>query len=500
MIYSDPTDVVSSKFKIICLVDLADISETPYYLHRLLIRNFKDSYDHDERFVLFSGELPSDRLLQYIKNTCDACNISASFVLLICPYDLTQGIDKVCCPDDKFDHVVANVNGNKLSQKYSVEDTICPLPWMHLAVGNQGDIRPCCINLQKIGSIIDDDPREVLKRKSLSELRQSLQNGSRHESCSTCWKVERSGGTSMRQTMLSWHQHKFFDRLIDAPALISIDLKAGNTCNFKCRICSESASSLIAAEKLRLATDSHSIGQVKLIQQQGRWFDLDLDQPKSKILSLLNDVEQIDFYGGEPFLIRGFERTIDYLIDSNREKHVRIHVNTNGSIFPNDALLKKLKKFQSIDIGLSIDDVGERFEVTRGGKWEEVFKNINSYQQLVDEQFSIHIYITVSVLNVYYLNHIIDLARNLGIKSLFNFVTRPEYLSIDYLTPEAKRLVLDKYQSHFDPVFQVIVNRIQNSVGCDGKHFVQETKKLDSNRSQDFRRTHREIANAMGYV
>jgi MoaA/NifB/PqqE/SkfB family radical SAM enzyme len=211
-----------------------------------------------------------------------------------------------------------------------------------------------------------------------------------------------------------------------------------------------------------------------LIQQQGRWFDLDLDQPKSKILSLLNDVEQIDFYGGEPFLVRGFERIIDYLIDSDREKHIRIHVNTNGSIFPNDSLLKKLKKFQSIDIGLSIDDIGERFELIRGGNWEKIFKNIKSYQQLVDERFGIHIYITVSVLNVYYLDHIVDLSQSLGIKTLFNFVNYPEYLSIDQLTPEAKNLVLDKYR------FQ--------------------TKKLDSFRSQDFRKTHREIATAMGYT
>lgn len=500
MIYSDPVDIVSSKFKIICLVDLADISEKPYYLHRLLIRNFKDSYDHDERFVLFSSELPSNRLLQYIKNTCDACNISASFVLLLCPYDLTQSINKVCHSNDRFDHVVASVDGNKLSQKYFVEDTICPLPWMHLVVSNLGNIRPCCINTQKIGSIIDDEPEEILNGENLKKLRESLQNGVRHESCSACWKIEHSGGTSMRQKMLSWHQHKFFGRLIDAPALVSIDLKAGNTCNFKCRTCDESSSSLIAAEKLRLATDSHSIGQVKLIQQQGRWFDLDLDQPKSKILSLLNDVEQIDFYGGEPFLVRGFERIIDYLIDSDREKHIRIHVNTNGSIFPNDSLLKKLKKFQSIDIGLSIDDIGERFELIRGGNWEKIFKNIKSYQQLVDERFGIHIYITVSVLNVYYLDHIVDLSQSLGIKTLFNFVNYPEYLSIDQLTPEAKNLVLDKYRFDSNPVFRVIANRIQNSAGCDGKKFVQETKKLDSFRSQDFRKTHREIATAMGYT
>ena len=129
-----------------------------------------------------------------------------------------------------------------------------------------------------------------------------------------------------------------------------------------------------------------------------------------------------------------------------------------------------------------------------------IFKNIKSYQQLVDERFGIHIYITVSILNVYYLDHIVDLSQSLGIKTLFNFVNYPEYLSIDQLTPEAKNLVLDKYRFHSNPVFRVIANRIQNSAGCDGKKFVQETKKLDSFRSQDFRKTHRKIATAMGYT
>lgn len=500
MIHADLPAAISSDLDLICCADLADISNNPYYLHRLLTRHFKDAYSNKERFVFFSGEVPTQPLLEYIKKTCDACNISPSYVLIACPHDLGASIEQVCGVDDKFDHVLADVSGKTMSNTFGHADTICPLPWMHLAINSQGIISPCCVNSLKIGTVHDQDPKNVFEGAPLQELRHTLQHGTQHESCMSCWKVENNGGTSVRQQMLKWHHSDFFGRLIDAPSLESIDVKAGNTCNFKCRSCNASSSSSIAAETLRYATNIEDIKSIKLVQQLGKWFDQDLHTSGSKILSLFDKANQIDFYGGEPFLVRGFEPTIDYLIRQDRAPYTRIHVNTNCSIFPKHDLLQKLQQFHLVDIGLSIDDVGKRFEIIRGGCWDQIAANIERYRNLVNEQFQIHIYITVSVLNVYYLDQVMQFCDNLGIPALLNFVNEPKYLSIDQLTLAAKNLFLDKYLSHPNPLFQPVVNRIQNSAGSDGRQFVQETRRLDSIRSQNFSETHTEIAHAMGYV
>ena len=81
---------------------------------------------------------------------------------------------------------------------------------------------------------------------------------------------------------------------------------------------------------------------------------------------------------------------------------------------------------------------------------------------------------------------------------LLNFVNNPEYLSIENLTVDAKQAVLKKYCNSLDCNLQVIVNKVKNSLGSDGKTFVQETKLLDLLRSQNFKTTHNEIATAMG--
>ena len=488
---------IESIFKIICFEDLAVMSSNVYNLYRVLKDNRKDSFEQNERLIFFSRFTPSQSLMKYLKQICDLCDISPSFVLLICPHDLQGLIDKVCGTEDKFTQIFYNIESDDLEDGYKAFNTICPLPWMHLTVANQSEIHPCCLNTDKLGSILEDDPKDIFAGNALKKLREDLQKGIRVKSCESCWKVEDSGGTSLRHEMLTWHQHKFLDRLIEYPSIESLDIKCGNICNFKCRSCDESASSLIAAEKLKNESSLENITRIKELQHQGRWFELNLNGAHDKILPLLDKVEQVDFYGGEPFLSRALEPMLDHMLEICQASKVRLHFNTNGSIFPKK-IVKKLQQFHNVDIGISIDDIGQRFEIIRGGNWQEILQNIKLFQQLDHKKFNIHFYCTVSVLNVLYLDQLLDWSNSIGMRILLNFVNHPEYLSIENLTLDAKQAVLKKYRNSLDHNLQVIVNKVKNSLGSDGKTFVRETKLLDLLRSQDFKTTHNEIATAMG--
>lgn len=492
-------EYMSKEFDILHFEDLSNITAGPDCLIEVLFKLYKPVFLPNERIIFYTNFYIDKDLLIHVKNICDQVDISPSFILFVCPYDIHKNIDQICSSDDKFDLKLASIKkSDPLSESYKKNSTICPLPWMHLNINNQGLFRPCCQNNQTVGSIHHDEPEDVFHCSKMDEIRDSLNNGQRHNSCQRCWTIEDCGSTSPRQLMLNLYGSIFFNQLKNNPTVTSLDLKLGNACNFKCRICSESASSAIASETLKYEIDDFNIKKIKLIQKNSKWFDSD-DIIKLKVLKLLDQIFQLDFYGGEPFLTKNLESVLDYLINSKRSKKIRLHFNTNGSVFP-DKLITKLHQFKKVDIAISIDDIGNRFEVTRGGNWEKVLQNIKLFQQLDNKQYNVYIYSTVSILNVYYLDELFNWASKENINIITNFVTEPEYLSIEFLTPMAKKVVLDKYKSAKHPLLQPVVSLVSNSKGSDGKQFVKKMQHLDSIRNQNLRTTHKEITTSMGYV
>jgi hypothetical protein len=80
----------------------------------------------------------------------------------------------------------------------------------------------------------------------------------------------------------------------------------------------------------------------------------------------------------------------------------------------------------------------------------------------------------------------------------------PKHMCIDSLTPEAKRIVIEKLQSGtFVPKHRAEVARIikfiEQGRGSDGEEFLFKMQQTDSYRKQNFYHTHPEIAKAMGY-
>ena len=86
-----------------------------------------------------------------------------------------------------------------------------------------------------------------LATKMLSKnIRQDFKDGKQLEACKNCWKEEEAGIQSKRQ------RENFFWKDTPHDRLTVMDLKLGNICNSKCRICSSFASSQWAAEEIAL--------------------------------------------------------------------------------------------------------------------------------------------------------------------------------------------------------------------------------------------------------
>jgi len=139
-------------------------------------------------------------------------------------------------------------------------DKFCVLPWVSLEASPIGTVRPCCLADDEI---VDDagnkfnlataDFKGIQNSNSMRELRQEFVDGKQPKTCRKCWREERAGRTSKRMHTLDRLKHMLPDQdwTADAKPLMFLDLKLGNICNLKCRICGSWSSSTFATEELQ---------------------------------------------------------------------------------------------------------------------------------------------------------------------------------------------------------------------------------------------------------
>jgi MoaA/NifB/PqqE/SkfB family radical SAM enzyme len=481
-------------YKILCFVDLADISGSPGAIFELFKTHYKSAYKENERLVFYTSENPGNKLLEHIQQAAKVIDISNWFILICCPEDLKDQIPS----NDPMQQLVVDCDSNPLSDGFIVPDTMCVFPFKHLEINHQGAARPCCVYKNQIGQVPTQSIKEIFYSDKMENLRNDFLNGIKPNDCSHCWNLEDNNLRSFRQANLDLDKYQLYTKWISTPAVYSLDLKPGNVCNFKCRICNSRSSSLYAGEQLAKSTNPESKIRIQQLIDGSRWFENN-ETFVQEFEELVGQIENLDFYGGEPFLLKNLKSMLSKAINVGRAQHIRLHFNTNGSIFPAH-LLDIFKKFKHVDMAISLDCVGKRFEYERGGVWTEIEENLKKLRQLADDQFNVYLFPTVNIQNVLYLDELYSWAKSNDLKIFLNFLEVPQFMSIDYMTQEAKDLVVAKFQNSSIIELQNVAKRVIKSPGSNGEKFIEYMQQLDNWRNEDFSSAHTEIANAMGYV
>jgi MoaA/NifB/PqqE/SkfB family radical SAM enzyme len=397
----------------------------------------------------------------------------------------------------------------------TLPDTICMLPWISIETSPMGTARPCCLARENISGIDlrNNTLEDAYKSEYMQKMRQQMRAGEKPATCKLCWDEEAAGRDSKRINSKSRLKHLYplVDWANDVPdQLWFIDLKLGNICNLKCRICGSWSSSKWAAEELaympaNFNKKSHSAYQWL---KQGKWPE---ESPGfwENLKTLLPSIKYFEFTGGEPWMIQEHWDLLKYAVDTGNSKHIDIHYNTNATQELDDHT-SVWSQFGRVDIAFSVDNVGNRFEFERyGADWELANKIIDDthFAKSADcPNITTQLCFTVNIQNVYYLNELLDWADTKPFDSIyFNMMHAPEYMSIAYMTPQAKELVLDKLKTvawksdFYQQEINNIIQFIENGPGSDGKEFLFNMKRTDEYRKQNFMDTHPEIARAMGY-
>jgi MoaA/NifB/PqqE/SkfB family radical SAM enzyme len=401
----------------------------------------------------------------------------------------------------------------------ALPDKICILPWISIETSPIGTARPCCLAKDEI-TYFDElgyEHKYDLKRHTLEEiyhsrymqvLRRDFLYGKKPATCQRCWDEEAAGRTSKRinsRVRLKDYVDAIDFNDLDPDNLWFIDLKLGNICNLKCRICGSWSSSKWAKEEIDYVPglENRKEHLAYKFLTDGAW-PRENPQFWENLKTLLPNIKYFEFTGGEPFLIEQHFELLRYAVDNNYSKNIEIHYNTNGTVLPES--YKLWQHFKQVEVAFSIDNTGARFEYERyGAGWTDVERNIKQFTELRSNKFSTQLCLTVNIQNVYYLPEICDWIYDQTFDHIyFNMLHDPWHMCISKMTSAAQELVINRLESHeFHPKYRAeimrIVQFIRNGDGSDGEEFMRKMKTTDEYREQSFLDSHTEIAKAMGY-
>jgi MoaA/NifB/PqqE/SkfB family radical SAM enzyme len=481
--------LLSKQYTIKCFVDLEQMSTAPSAIYKQFESCYQSVFDNQDRLVFYTTDIISDKLLQHLYQAADLIDISNYFVLICSPYDIRNQLHANNKQDSFQSFQVSFDSTKKLQDNFYVSDTMCPIPWMHLEVSTAGQVRPCCVYSGEVGNVKDASLSDTFYNNKMSDLRDALLTGKQPSGCQHCWRLESKGLSSNRTWHMSLLKKQLLTVDLENPTIRSLDIKPGNTCNFKCRICNPVSSSLFAQE-------SNKIQNIAV--KTSNWAD-ENSVVMNEISDLLPNLTNIDMYGGEPFLIKSLKKVIKQAADLGYAKHLRLHYNSNGSIYPSD-LIEHWKKFKHIDIHFSIDNVGARFELERGGSWQEVESNIKQLLDLALPNVKVSIMPAISIMNIFYIDQLLEWAGKLGLSVNPLYVNHPFGFALENLTGPAKQAIVNKFKDHPWPEMKNILDHIRSIPDSDGQEFIKLCQHFDSIRNQNFSISHSEIAEAMGYV
>ena len=316
-----------------------------------------------------------------------------------------------------------------------MKDTLCPIPWMSQSLRANGDIRVCCQTQHgPTGGIMRDSEGKVYNARTANlketrnsdiakDIRKAMMNGEWHPDCVRC-QTENEAGMRSRQIyendiwilsgLHNWDNllsHTHEDGTIDVDAIDCsfYDVRFGNLCNLKCRMCGPTDSNMWYEDQVKLWGPSYrdSHGKVKLIQnEKGKYvpennvYDWhESDHYWEQMDANISEIRKLYIVGGEPLMIDRHYEFLQKCVDEGVANKITVEYNSNLTNIPQRAW-DVWKHFKRIQIGASVDGVGDiQYYMRPPSHFDKIYENLIKLSE-AEGNFKVWIAATINVFNV----------------------------------------------------------------------------------------------------
>jgi MoaA/NifB/PqqE/SkfB family radical SAM enzyme len=217
-----------------------------------------------------------------------------------------------------------------------------------------------------------------------------------------------------------------------------------------------------------------------------------------EILAQPERLEYIIFQGGEPFLVKEFDRILDLLIERGVAAHVTFEIVSNLTSLK-DSTIAKLALLKRVMLEVSIDGIGNILEYIRyPAKWSDIQANIGRVKVLPNVKLCFTT--AVQIYNLHHLPEILQYCDAHDIDVHTHFLVGPRYLNVLVLPPAARQVAVEQFRDYLRgqgvrstnrrSVEYMITFLTQSAAAHyqdEFDSFVKFTNDLDVSRNQSFR-------------
>lgn len=239
-------------------------------------------------------------------------------------------------------------------QKYT-----CYAPFKSIYFGHHGRAVACCYNRTHL---LGEYPKNTIKEIWFGEEADKLREYIKHDDLSL-------GCTGCKQHLVAGNfdavkAKQYDERTMNKNRYPSVmEFELSNLCNLECEMCSGDFSSLIRTkrEKLPPLENAYDAAFVKQLEE------------------FIPYLDEVKFYGGEPFLIEIYYQIWEKIIEIN--PRVRISVQTNATVLNNR--VKRILENTDFHINVSFDSLQkETYESIRiNADFERTLENLKWFRE-----------------------------------------------------------------------------------------------------------------------
>ena len=329
--------------------------------------------------------------------------------------------------------------------------------------------------------------KEYSRSAFLAQIRQEFQQNRWPAGCVRCEIEEQNNIKSKRQLDHDrWHRY-YAEYTLDSDQWLTASIAFGNTCNLKCITCGSHNSS-------RWREEYRDI------------YGVDFQHVKFYRDNFVNDfviqapgIIHLDIPGGEPFLsgVAEQKKLLNHYVESDQARDISLHYTTNATVFPDAEWWQLWSHFREIDMQLSIDGIGARYEYIRyPATWEHTEHMVHRYiqQEKSIPNLRLSVSHTVSAYNIFYLDEFFIWCYSVGLPTPWlGRVHNPSHIR-PAVWPDKEPIVKQLQLSQFQEVNDWAGMIRDTDESALFEEFCQRLHQHDQYRGLDFKITFPEMA------